>query len=96
MMSAQFAMNAETIVPDDKHDAATMPAVRQAGALDAPVESPVHQLQDELLRLNSVPLSDLATTLRNDALPGWLQLSLPVALSLVMWAVILRAFGVIG
>lgn len=94
-MSAQFAMNAETIAPDDAREAAPVPMVRQADVLDAPVESPVHQLQGELLRLNNVPLSDLATTLHDEKLPGWLQITLPVVLSLVMWAVILRAVGLI-
>lgn len=100
-MSVKFAMKIETLADDDLSEGAAGAVLRQVDDRDAPVESPVHQLQHELSRLHaptqgSVPLSDLATAIHDEMVPGWLRLALPVALSLVLWALIFRVTGLIG
>ena len=67
---------------------------RAAGSGEAPVASPVHDLQEQLARLNATPTSENDLEPRHGRLPGWLRLSLPLAMSLMLWAGILWASGV--
>lgn len=64
---------------------------RPADAIDAPVTSPVHELQDQLQRLNAD--SDGSTVHQPAKAPGWVRLSLPLGVSVILWTVILWATG---
>lgn len=65
------------------------PGPRLADHADAPVASPVHRLQAEILGVEIAPMEDVVP-----ALPGWLRLGVPLCGSLAIWAVILKALGV--
>lgn len=78
------------VVANDK--AAQGPRV--ADTVDAPIASPVHMLQNQLQRLGEG--TACVAQVRDDKVPGWMQLALPVALSVALWSVILRMTGLIG
>lgn len=99
-MSANVAMKFEVVDHDCPSVPVDVPVLRQADGSDACVESPVHQLQAELL-LNalpprSMPLSELVIATHDEMVPGWLRLALPVVLSLVLWAMIFRMAALLG
>lgn len=78
------------------HEAAQR-APRAADEIDAPIGSPVHALQEQLRRFEA-PLDDLeySASARSDKAPGWVRLTLPMVLSMALWALMLRGAGVIG
>ncbi|MBB3860743.1 hypothetical protein GGQ88_002012 [Novosphingobium hassiacum] len=65
---------------------------RVADTIDAPVTSPVHELQDQLQRLNAAEPYSPGAQVATKA-PGWLRVSLPLGMSIILWAGILWATG---
>jgi hypothetical protein len=70
---------------------------RVANPVDAPIASPVHSLQDKLIRFDELDAgSDVAYSFKAHKAPAWVRMALPVALSIGLWAGILYAAGLIG
>ncbi len=65
---------------------------RPADAVDAPVASPVHDLQVQLQRLNAAGSVE-ADPYDADLAPGWVRLTVPLGTSVALWAAILWATG---
>ena len=63
---------------------------RAADPTDAPVASPVHRLQSDLLAVGAI--REEAQSLY----PGWFRLGFPVAASSVLWAIIAWSCGWLG
>lgn len=85
-------------LPDPDAGDISIRGPRPADGIDVPVASPVHDLQHQLQRLGdaSVPYDYTEDERRaSDKAPGWLRLSLPVAMSVVMWIGIFWASGVL-
>ncbi len=63
---------------------------RLASGDEAPVDSPVHALQQELGRFDiAVHVCDSS----EGKAPGWVQLTLPLASSVMLWIVIFQLFS---
>lgn len=69
---------AENIAP-------TLAVPRPARQEDAPVRSPVHQLQEELIAGRFGQTEGDSPT---ESASGWVRLGLPLALSVLLWTVI--------
>jgi len=65
--------------------ALTTTAPRPARREDAPVRSPVHQLQDELL---AGRFGQAEGDSPPESASGWVRLALPLGLSVLLWTVI--------
>ena len=69
---------------------------RAANHVDSPIASPVHMLQDKLQRLDDPnDGGESAYAYNVNKAPPWVRMALPVSLSIVLWAGILYAVGVI-
>jgi hypothetical protein len=96
-MTGSHALSADFPFAADL-DAVSGSGPRPAGTVDAPVLSPVHQLQDDLQRFHPADADSYTGMTADDAMladkaPGWVRLMLPLTVSLGLWAVI---FGVVG
>lgn len=70
---------------------------RVANPVDAPIASPVHSLQDKLIRFDELDAgSDVAYSFKAHKSPAWVRMAMPVGLSIGLWAGILYAVGLIG
>lgn len=98
-MSGLSALSIKRPAVDAADNASRGPRV--ADTIDAPVTSPVHEMHDQLLRLNAAePAAQPPPGATK--VPGWLRLSLPLGMSVILWAGILwatgalRAIGLVG
>lgn len=90
-MTGSHALSAEYSVTGWRD--ASLNGPRSAEAVDAPVRSPVHELQDKLLTGQEAEYGSVVDHLgehagRNSKAPGWVRLSLPLLLSFGLWALI--------
>lgn len=70
---------------------------RIAADIDQPFGSPVHALQEQLQRIGDLDgPAETAYPFAEDKAPGWVRMGLPIALSVVLWTVILRVTGLLG
>ncbi len=91
-MSGLSALSIKSPAVDPAYDPPRGPRV--ADTIDAPVTSPVHELQDQLQRLHAAQ-ADAGRAHSAMAAPGWVRLSLPLGMSVALWAGILWATGVL-
>ncbi|CAH0496336.1 hypothetical protein [Novosphingobium sp. CECT 9465] len=95
----------KTLTADPDEPAISIPVVtdpvargpRIAADIDQPFGSPVHALQEQLQKIGDVNgPAETAYPFAEDKAPGWVRMGLPIALSVVLWTVILRVTGVLG
>lgn len=67
------------------------PEPRLASGEEVPVESPVHALYQELARIDEVAGE---IDLPEPKAPGWVRLTLPLALSFMLWISIWRLVAI--
>ncbi|MCX7284935.1 MAG: hypothetical protein NTX28_12970 [Novosphingobium sp.] len=68
-------------------------APRLASGEERPVQSPVHALQQELIRTDAVMRDSSGSSVQKA--PGWVRLTLPLAASLALWAVIFQLVSMV-
>ncbi|MFM6830303.1 MAG: hypothetical protein ACKOVA_08260 [Novosphingobium sp.] len=98
-MTGSHALSAEYSVTGWRD--ASLNGPRSAESVDAPVRSPVHELQDQLVMRHAANFDSMGDALfehahRTPKAPGWVRLFLPLSLSLGLWALIFRAVNLIG
>lgn len=84
-MSGSPVLSAELPSGVAENIAPTLAVPRPARQEDAPVRSPVHQLQEELMAGRFGQTEGDSPT---ESASGWVRLGLPLALSVLLWIVI--------
>lgn len=99
IMSQPQALPAEVIVPNTQSAVVIdKPAnkLRAANHIDSPIASPVHMLQDKLQKMDEPNNgTESAYVYKVAKAPAWVRMSLPVTLSIALWAGILYVVGAI-
>lgn len=89
-MSGTFALPSSPHPQQITRPDGEVPLPRPVEVDERPVDSPVHALQQKLMRLEPQGEADDSG---ESKLPGWLGLALPLIMSISLWFVIIRFIG---